>query len=174
MSSNVDGVKLTGRDSDQIPRDTPLNTPTTQGLSLWCFNIVGGEILTIPDTPTTQGLSLWCFMHIVSYGVWAIGGMGHWACSRARDAEDDTQAHRTHTRRHTALGGADDSGQVCTCHIRSSQCTSQPGGAAQGGPSANAREATFSSHRPCSDLDLAHPAVPILLLAELDGHERFA
>jgi hypothetical protein len=25
---------------------------------LWCFNIVGGEILTIPDTPTTQGLSL--------------------------------------------------------------------------------------------------------------------
>ena len=37
------------------------DTPTTQGLSLWCFNIVGGEILTIPDTPTTQGLSLWCF-----------------------------------------------------------------------------------------------------------------
>ena len=32
------------------------DTPTTQGLSLWCFNIVGGEILTIPDTPTTQGL----------------------------------------------------------------------------------------------------------------------
>ena len=28
--------------------------PTTQGLSLWCFNIVGGEILTIPDTPTTE------------------------------------------------------------------------------------------------------------------------
>ena len=25
------------------------------------FNIVGGDILTIPDTPTTQGLSLWCF-----------------------------------------------------------------------------------------------------------------
>jgi hypothetical protein len=62
--------------------------PTTQGLSLWCFthsggrdfdhprhshysgviprwcfNIVGGDILTIPDTPTTQGLSLWCFGH---------------------------------------------------------------------------------------------------------------
>ena len=31
------------------------DTPTTQGLSLWCFNIVGGENLTIPDTPTTQG-----------------------------------------------------------------------------------------------------------------------
>lgn len=93
-----------------------------------------------------------------------------WACtSRAADATP-----KTHTRRHSALGGADDSGQVCTCHIRFSQCTSQPGGAAQGGPSANAREATFSSHRPCSDLDLAHPAVPILLLAELDGHERFA
>ena len=30
-----------------------------------CFNIVGREILTIPDTPTTQGLSLWCF-NIVS------------------------------------------------------------------------------------------------------------
>jgi hypothetical protein len=95
--------------------------------------------------------------------------------SRARDAEDDTQAHRTHTHLEApALGGADDSGQVCTCHIRFSQCTSQPGGAARSGPSANAREATFSSHRPCSDLDLAHPAVPILLLAELDGHERFA
>ena len=26
-----------------------------------CFNIVGGEILTFPDTLTTQGLSLWCF-----------------------------------------------------------------------------------------------------------------
>ena len=37
------------------------DTPTTQGLSLWCFNTVGGEILTFPDTPTTQGLSLWCF-----------------------------------------------------------------------------------------------------------------
>ena len=34
------------------------DTLTTQGLSLWCFNIVGGEILTFPDTLTTQGLSL--------------------------------------------------------------------------------------------------------------------
>ena len=34
------------------------DTPTTQGLSLWCFNTVGGEILTFPDTPTTQGLYL--------------------------------------------------------------------------------------------------------------------
>ena len=41
-----------------LPRHS---TPTTQGLSLWCFNIVGGEILTFPDTPTAQGLSLWCF-----------------------------------------------------------------------------------------------------------------
>jgi hypothetical protein len=30
-------------------------------IRLWCFNIVGGEILTFPDTLTTQGLSLWCF-----------------------------------------------------------------------------------------------------------------
>ena len=39
------------------------DTLTTQGLSLWCFNIVGGEILTFPDTLAlpTQGLSLWCF-----------------------------------------------------------------------------------------------------------------
>ena len=37
------------------------DTLTTQGLPLWCFNIVGGEILTFPDTLTTQGLSLWCF-----------------------------------------------------------------------------------------------------------------
>ena len=37
------------------------DTPTTRGLSLWCFNIVGGEILTFPDTLTTQGLPLWCF-----------------------------------------------------------------------------------------------------------------
>ena len=46
------------------------DTPTTQGLSLWCFNIVGGEILTFPDpcprhslrhshySRETQGLSL--------------------------------------------------------------------------------------------------------------------
>ena len=26
-----------------------------------CGYTVGGEILTFPDTPTTQGLSLWCF-----------------------------------------------------------------------------------------------------------------
>jgi hypothetical protein len=25
---------------------------------MWCFNIVGGEILTFPDTLTTQGVSL--------------------------------------------------------------------------------------------------------------------
>ena len=37
------------------------DTPTTQGLPLWCFNIVGGEIFTFPDTPTTKGLPLWCF-----------------------------------------------------------------------------------------------------------------
>ena len=37
------------------------DTLTTQGLSLWSLNIVGGEILTFPDTLTTQGLSLWCF-----------------------------------------------------------------------------------------------------------------
>ena len=83
-----------GREILTIP-----DTPTTQGLSLWCFNsgardfdhprhsshllqrlslyglgllwcfnihVVGREILTIPDTsPTTQGLSLWSF-NIVS------------------------------------------------------------------------------------------------------------
>ena len=36
----------------------PADTPTTQGLSLWCFNIVGGEILHLfPDTPTKLKLS---------------------------------------------------------------------------------------------------------------------
>ena len=30
-------------------------------ISMVRFNTVGGEILTFPDTPTTQGLSLWCF-----------------------------------------------------------------------------------------------------------------
>ena len=30
----------------------PDTTSTTQGLSLWCFNIVRGEILTFPDTRT--------------------------------------------------------------------------------------------------------------------------
>ena len=39
------------------------DTPTTQGLPLWCFNIVGGEIFTFPDTPTTKGLPLWCYQH---------------------------------------------------------------------------------------------------------------
>ena len=29
------------------------------------FNIVGGEILTFPDTLTTQGLSLWCFNIVI-------------------------------------------------------------------------------------------------------------
>ena len=29
------------------------------------FNTVGGEILTFPDTPTTQGLSLWCFNTVI-------------------------------------------------------------------------------------------------------------
>ena len=43
------------------------DTPTTQGLSLWCFNTVGGEIFTFPDTPTTQGLSLWCFNTVPTY-----------------------------------------------------------------------------------------------------------
>ena len=43
------------------------DTPTTQGLSLWCFNTVGGKILTFPDTPTTQGLSLWCFNTVVPF-----------------------------------------------------------------------------------------------------------
>ena len=38
------------------------DTLTTQGLSLWSLNKVGGEILTFPDTRSllcTQGLSLW-------------------------------------------------------------------------------------------------------------------
>ena len=35
------------------------DTLTTQGLSLWSLNIVGGEILTFPDTLITQGLFLW-------------------------------------------------------------------------------------------------------------------
>jgi hypothetical protein len=57
---------------------------------------------------------------------------------------------------------------ILAVHIAARRCRTDAA------PAANAREATFSSHRPCSDLDLAHPAVPILLLAELDGHERFA
>ena len=46
-----------GRDRLTFP-----DTPTTQGLSLWCFNIVGGEILTFPDCqtlPLLTWLSLW-------------------------------------------------------------------------------------------------------------------
>ena len=45
----------------------PLTLPLLrrQGLSLSVFQLDttqwGGEILTFPDTPTTQGLSLWCF-----------------------------------------------------------------------------------------------------------------
>ena len=38
------------------------DTLTTQGLSLWSLNKVGGEILTFPDTRSllcTQGFSLW-------------------------------------------------------------------------------------------------------------------
>ena len=56
-----------GRDFDLLlPRHIP-DTPATQGLPLWCFNIVGGEILTFPDTPTTQGLPLlWCFNIVAS------------------------------------------------------------------------------------------------------------
>ena len=54
-----------GRDRLTFP-----DTPTTQGLSLWCFNIVGGEIFTFPDTPTTQGLSL------SPYGVWCFNIVG--------------------------------------------------------------------------------------------------
>ena len=51
-----------GRDFDLVPRHSHYSAGVTQGLSLWCFNIVGGgEILTFPDTLTTQGLSLWCF-----------------------------------------------------------------------------------------------------------------
>ena len=53
-----------GRDFDLSA--CPADTPTTQGLPLWCFNIVGGEILTFPDTPTTQGLPLWCFNIVFS------------------------------------------------------------------------------------------------------------
>ena len=41
--------------------DLPRHSHYSEGLPLWCFNIVGGEILTFPDTPTTRGLSLWCF-----------------------------------------------------------------------------------------------------------------
>ena len=50
-----------GRDFDLSA--CPADTPTTQGLPLWCFNIVGGEIFTFPDTPTTKGLPLWCYQH---------------------------------------------------------------------------------------------------------------
>ena len=52
------GAACGERDCD-LPTDTPTLTTGTQGLNL--YNTVGGEILTFPDTPTTQGLSLWCF-----------------------------------------------------------------------------------------------------------------
>ena len=39
-----------------------------QGLSLWCFNIVGGEVLTFPDTPTTPLVVRMVFQHRVSGG----------------------------------------------------------------------------------------------------------
>ena len=35
-------------------------------------HVVGGEILTFPDTPTTLGLSLWCFncwTHVTSINI---------------------------------------------------------------------------------------------------------
>ena len=43
--------------------DLPTDTPTTQGLSLWCFNIVGGEFLTFPHSeihvPTSFAEYMW-------------------------------------------------------------------------------------------------------------------
>ena len=48
-----------------------------------------GEILTFPDTPTTQGLSLWCFntVRVVRGGCAAAGLLG-----RVRAAADSTHA----------------------------------------------------------------------------------
>ena len=49
-----------GRDFD-LPRRPDARPTRLRGLppaKIWCFNIVGGEILTFPDTPTTQGLPL--------------------------------------------------------------------------------------------------------------------
>ena len=54
------------------------DTLTTQGLSLWSLNKVGGEILTFPDTRSllcTQGLSLW---RVFAFGC------GTCRCSAAR------------------------------------------------------------------------------------------
>ena len=65
--SGAASQRLSGRSIAIIVRQDITNTHTIQGIQhtlytciipLWCFNIVnivGGEILTIPDTPTTQG-----------------------------------------------------------------------------------------------------------------------
>ena len=39
------------------------DTPTTQGLSLWCFNTVGGEILTFPGHSHYSGVIPMVFQH---------------------------------------------------------------------------------------------------------------
>ena len=70
------------------------DTPTTQGLSLWCFNTVGGEILTFPDTPTTQRLSLWCFNTVRSTSTSRSASALRlpacpWACARLSPREPD-------------------------------------------------------------------------------------
>ena len=75
------------RDADTLPPSTPYSVEeevhdTAQGLSpCGAFNMVGGEILTFPDTPTTQGLSLWC---ISTYYI--VAGADGGAVGRSRRA----------------------------------------------------------------------------------------
>ena len=56
---------LRGDRAGRADFDLPRHSRTTQGLSLCCFNIVGGEILTflVPRHSHYSGdrLSLWCF-----------------------------------------------------------------------------------------------------------------
>jgi hypothetical protein len=56
---------LRGDRAGRADFDLPRHSRTTQGLSLCCFNIVGGEILTFPvprhSHYSGDRLSLWCF-----------------------------------------------------------------------------------------------------------------
>ena len=72
----------------------------TQGLSphvaCGAFNMVGGEILTFPDTPTTQGLSLWCIStyYIVAGADGGGGRRRRWPFSPRRPARARAHACR--------------------------------------------------------------------------------
>jgi hypothetical protein len=51
-------------------------------ITLWCFYIVGREILTLGEGFNTQVITLWCFYIVV----------------RGQQRPTNTQTHRAHTR----------------------------------------------------------------------------